>query len=749
MGRRNSLKRGREKTGEHSSSLPEIRDVGKRGGRWYLLLGVVVIVVLMSYLNSFNNQFVFDDIHLIESNLSIRGIEKIPRIINLEKWRTSYRPVRMVSYALDYTLNQKLWRTAGGYRGGDAGLNPFGFHLSNCVYHLVVSVLVFMVVYRLALSYRVAFLAAALFALHPVHTDSVTYISGRRDIFFTLFYLLGFYWFLKYRETGRKRFIGGIVGAYVLSLGSKEMGVTLPGLFFCYDVLIQWSGKGSEHGKRVRGLWMSVRTVVVRWWYLYLPIVAGALAYSYYKIAVASVSGQKGYYGDSVLTTFLTVGKILVHYLKLLFYPVTLNADYSYNAFPLSQSLFEPATLLSFVVLGMVGYGVVWLRGRSVMGTFGVIWFFVTLLPVCHIFPHHELLAEHYLYLPSVGICLVAAVGVDWWLEGGRYVKVTSVLLVIVALLFSLRIIDRNRDWRDALTLWEKTVSTVPQCARAHVNLGSIYIEKKRFDEVIETSKRALAVQPLYADAYKNLGIARSNKGMLEEAIAMYKKALDINYRSADTHANLGNVYFKQARFEDAVAAFETSLSFKRTSAKVYFNLGVTYDRMGRLDEAKEMLRKALNINRYYPEVYLNLGNVYMKQGKLEEAIAEYQRALAVSPNYPEARVNLGNVYMKQDMLEEAIAEFQRALAVAPDLVQAHYNLGIAYQSKKDFGEAVLAYTRALSLRPDHADAHLRLAYTHYLRGEYDLALTHCDKSLHFGGKVPPQLLEMLKSHRR
>ena len=173
----------------------EVEDEKKQATmKWYLLLAVIMAVTLLSYANSLTNQFVFDDVHVILNNRNIRGIEKIPRLLGLwEKRIISYRPIRMISYSVDYTLNRKLWGSAGGYQGDDKGLNPFGYHIANLFYHMVTSFLVFLIVYRLVANYRIAFLTAALFALHPVHTDSVTYLSGRRDILYTLFYLAGFY----------------------------------------------------------------------------------------------------------------------------------------------------------------------------------------------------------------------------------------------------------------------------------------------------------------------------------------------------------------------------------------------------------------------------------------------------------------------------------------------------------------------------------------------------------------------------
>jgi Flp pilus assembly protein TadD len=518
----------------------------------------------------------------------------------------------MISYAVDYTLNQKLWKHLGSYGGWDAGLNPLGYHLANCAYHLLTVWLVFLVVFRLAASYRIAFLAAALFALHPVHTDSVTYISGRRDIFVTLFYLAGFYYFLRYRQTGKITFIVAALFSYLLSLGSKEMGVTLPALFLCYDLITQFPEKVRRlDAVYVKEFFLTFKKVLVQSRYLYSLIFLGALSFSYYKVFITSPSNRATYYGDSMITTFLTVGKILVYYIQLLVYPIRLNADYSFDAFPLSSSFLEPATVGAFMVLGVIGYVVLRLVITHRMAAFGVIWFFVTLLPVCHIFPHHELLAEHYLYLPSVGFCLLAGYLLDGLLEKRKYRSLVYGSCILVLLLFSLRTADRNRDWRDGLSLWAKTVKTVPRCARALNNLGFEYDTRGRVGEAIAEYEKALSIKPHFADPYNNLGFIYYGKGRVDDAISAYKKALAEKPRYAEAHNNLGAAFLKKGNM-----------------------LWATYSFL-----------KALECNPNLAEARLGLGVLFAQEGKLEVALYQFNKALEIKPNLAEAHNNLASTY--------------------------------------------------------------------------------------------------------
>ncbi len=792
MGRKSSQKKQKKEKKEHVAInkpglLPLQADSGDSGNKyanrkWYWMLAVVLTLSLFSYANSLQNEFVFDDILVIVENPGIRGIEKLPRLMGIDTGKLSYRPIRMFSYALDYTLNEKLWYYVGNYQGSEKGLNPLGFHISNITFHIITSFLVFLVVFRLVRSCRVAFFASAIFALHPVHTDSVTYLSGRRDILCALFYLLGFDCFLRYRQSNKLSLIIAVFACYVFSLGSKEMGVTLPMLFFSYDVMQRYSAERRTIDRAfLKELFSSAKKTITQSPYLYAILFFGALTFSYYKIVIKSPSYQTTFYGDSLYVTFLTVGRILAHYMHLLLYPVNLNADYSLNAFPLSSSLFEPSSFLSLLLLMGIAYVCLWLLGRNKLMAFGIIWFFVTLLPVCHIFPHHELLAEHYLYLPSVGFCLVTALLFNSAFKEGKYRVPISICFMMIVLLFSVRIADRNRDWRDGLTFWEKTLKTAPECARVHVNLSEIYANAGRIDDALSAAKKALSINPNHIEGRNNLGTIYERKGMFDEAIDEFKKALSLRPRYAKAHLNLGLSYFRTGEKDKAISHYKQALSVKPNYAEAHNNLGVVYSSEGKLDEAINHYKRAQAINPSYAEAYYNLGLAYARQKEWDKAIDQYKKALAINPHNTSARNNLAIAYMNKGTTDETIAELQKILATNPENLEVRFNLGIAYAKKGELGKAVdeykqaramgldtpelhanlgnvyfqqnrwddaiSEYKQALAIRDDFAIVHNNLAMTYLKKGEYQLALKHCDLASELG-TVHPKLLKDLLPYR-
>lgn len=643
---------------------------------------LIVAVSATVYLNSLKNGFVFDDIGLVEENNVIRSLKNIPYTI-----KHMYRPLRVISYTIDYYFS---------------GLNPLGYHISNIIYHAITSVLVYLVVYLIIKglhsqspspqgisdysqrNLRIPLFAALIFAVHPVHTDSVAYISGRRDILSTLFFFLGFYYFLRYRTNvgdppsfGRAKWIymALVILSFILGIFSKEMAVTLPLIFFVYDFFTHFNTRETRLNTLFfKDIGLALKTVLLKYKYFYGPIIAAGMAFSFYAVYILNASRRVNWYGDNILLNFLTVGRVWINSIKLLFYPVTLNADYSINAFPISSSLFELRSLLSIAALAAIFYGILRLllpsnpsSSRKIfrvfdspffkkVSAFCAIWFFVTMLPVSHIIPHHELFAEHYLYLPSLGFCLFIALlierALNMWQQRystQKYRHIFCALPVIVILLCSYRTIERNKDWRDDYTLWKKTCETVPDCARARNNLGTVYFEN----------------------------------GMINEAIVEHSKAVEIIPRYSKAHANLGADYVRKGMFDKAIAMCENAIEINPANSSAYNTLGASYLSKGMFDAAIEACTIATEINPNYSGAYLNLGSVYLSVGMLDEGISACEKAIMLNPDIPEAHFNLGIACMEKGMLDKAIEELKKALSLRPSYLKARRNLAIAYEKKR------------------------------------------------------------------
>ena len=470
------------------------------------------------------------------------------------------------------------------------------------------------------------------------------------------------------------------------------MAVTLPAVFFFYDGITNLPDEGSFF-KRCSA---SLKRIISRYGFFYLFFLAIALLFTGYQIFIKSPSNKIGFYGGDPFIQFLTVGKILVYYIKLLFYPVNLLADYSFNSFPLSQSFFELATLFSVLVLCALGFLVVKLLAIDKLMAFAVIWFFVTLLPVCHIFPHHELLAEHYLYLPSFGFVLLVGLLLERLLIAIRWRYAAYTLFAVIILLLAARTVNRNYDWKNSFTIWGKTVKTSPDCVRALNNLGIEYFKRKDYTRAEQLYRRALSVQPVYEKALFNLGNLYRVKEDYDGAISMYQKAARVNPKNFRNHNNLGNAFAMMRNYEEASKAFE----------------------------------KALQCKPRYPEAYNNLGNVYRSLGKVEKAIDYYQVAIKFKPLYEDAYTNLVSTYVNLNQYEKAIQFLEQARSNNPAATFIYRELGIVYERSAQYDKAVSVYEKALTLEPGSSEIHSHLGKLYVRQNRNQKAIEHFQKAL-------------------
>ena len=569
---------------------------------WAILFLVEVTFVV--YYNSLHNAFVFDDRDwILEPQRMIR-----------RRGSLAFRAIVRASYAIDYAIS---------------GWNPWGYHLSNIAYHALAVVFVFLIARILFDRMRPALFAGLLFAVHPVLTESVAYLSGRRDVLSGLFVLMGFYAFLRYRRTDRALYLALALLAYLLGFLSKESAVILPLLCFSYDAIthiqVKTSGGGAPH---VREIWTGVRNAFHQGRLLYLPLAILAAGLAYYALFLVGGTWMPRYHGGSFWFTMLTVARVFVHYITLFIFPRTLLADYSYNAFPLTTSWTDPQALAAVLILAALVYGLLRLLRTHPLATFGGAWFFIALLPAAQIIPLYELVAEHYLYAPSVGFVLVVAALADPLLDRPRVAPALYATGAVILLLLSLRTVWRNADWKDDLTLWRKTVQDAPQVVRARNNLGGAYLARGQVAKAEEQFQAALAIDSNYSPA---LG-------------------------------NLGKIYLQQGDLVRAEQALATAIRLGRHEWVVPLWLGEVYAQMGRMAEAEEQFRKGISTSPYDAYAYNNLGALFAKSGRTAEAESAFKEALRRMPNMIEPRDNLARLYRHQAHSEPAADPMKRVV---------------------------------------------------------------------------------------
>jgi len=619
-----------------------------------LILLPFVILGLLVYSNTLDVPFHFDDEANIEQNPHIRVTEfSVSNLVNAgAKSLASNRPIANISFALNYYFH--------GYR-------VTGYHVVNIIIHVLTGIFLYLFTKTtLCISWRkqaqflnsfrqnnggssarqkdggsstiprflnpsmISFFAALLWLVHPIQTQSVTYIVQRMNSMAAMFYVLSFLFYVKGRlvEKNQRRWpwFAGCALAGILAIGSKEIAATLPFFILLYE-------------------WYFFQDLSKAWLKRHLPYIVGTLIlfgllgflYLGTNPLHAILSGYR--HRDFTLAQrVLTEFRVVIHYIGLLVYPhpSRLNLDYD---FPLSHSLTEPITTLLSIgaVIGLIALAI-WVARKERLISFCILWFFGNLAMESSVIGL-EIVYEHRVYLPSMFFFLPVLVVAcrrirrDW---------AVAVVLGCVISLLSLWTYERNSIWKEPTALWKDCVEKSAGKARPHNNLGLALYGQGRLDEAVAQYLQALRINPRYPQAHNNLGAALAAKGAFDDAISYYCQALRIRPNDPETHNNWGAALHRQGKLEEAIVHYSEALRIKPSFAEGHNNLGLVLAEQGRLGEAIAHFSKALRFEPAYAEAYNNLGTALHRQGRLDEAIAHYSAALRIDPDHVEARRNLG-----------------------------------------------------------------------------------------------------------
>ena len=633
-----------------------------------LMLLLTAVLVLFIYSNTLEGPFTFDDDSNIQNNPNIPLTElTLGGIIRAGfESSASNRPVANISFALNYYFHQ---------------YNVMGYHLVNILIHITAGILIYLFIRttlntptlrsKYATDRWIPFFTALLWLVHPIQSQSVSYIVQRMNCMAAMFYVLSLLLYAKARLAGSKRkrwvLFAGCAFAGVLALGSKETAASLPFFLFLYewyffqDLSLTW----------LKRHFLSFATIL---------ILLALLAFMYLG-ANPLESILYSYQGRDFTWTqrFLTEFRVVIFYISLLIFPhpSRLNLDHD---FPLSHSLFEPTTtLLSIVAIaGLIGLAIYVAKKQRLM-SFCILWFLGNLLIESSVIGL-EIIFEHRIYLPSMLVCLMA-VTLAYRYAKPKWLRVGVLCaLVMVCCVWTY---ERNSVWSNEVALWNDCVEKSPNKARPHNNLGLALAEQGDLEEAVGHFSEALRINPDHVLANYNLGTALVQQGNLKEAIVHFSEALRIQPEYADAHCNLGLALAKQGRIDDAIRHYLEALRIKPNYAEAHNNLGNALQKQGQIEDAIYHYSKALNIKPEYENAHHNLGFALAKQGRINDAIKHYLEALRIKPNLAEAHNNLGNALSYQGNIEGAIDHYREALRIKPLYVQASNNLKKALMSQQ------------------------------------------------------------------
>jgi len=577
---------------------------------------LLVLLAALAYVNTLSHPFVYDDLPLVLKNPEIRSLSNLPLLLGFHDGRFELRSrfTRDVTYALEFAV---------------AGPWPPIYRITNIALHAVNALLLLLFLRRATGDRLLAVGAAVLFAIHPIGTDVVTQISGRREILATLFALATALSFQAYAARGGAwRFAGGLACLF-LGVFSKEMAVMAPLAFVATDLLaaLRNPPEGAALGRRLADHLQKRRV-------LYGSILLAMIAITAVRLELAEGgsdrAGTKSFYetrGEGL--TILDRARIAGLGLRLLVAPIGQSVDYSYDALGLAGRTGSTGAALDLAVLGAAALATAaGLRRRSWLGAGGVL-FFLLYLPTSGIIPWHEIFAERFLYLPQIGFDLAVAgllvVGVRR--PELRRACIAAGVAAAVALISATVI--RNEVWSTSERLWADTVRRYPGCARAHKALADQYLAGGRADAALEHYREAVRILPVYHDARVGVGSALVALG----------------------------------RPEEGKRAFEEVLARRPEHAKTLNDLGMVLEAAGDFGAATAYFERASRSDPTLAEPYNNLARIHAMRGDIRGAIRLYEEAIARDPSLVPALRNLATLYRYALHDEERASRYDETAA--------------------------------------------------------------------------------------
>jgi len=650
-----------------------------------ILLSLIPFVI---YFNSFKVPFILDDFPAIRDNKNIQ-IQTLAwdSVKSTLEGSLVNRPLAKFSFALNYYF--------GHY-------NVKGYHLANLIIHILTGLFLFFL-FRITLFLEkdlnpagkklyqdialTAFIAALLWIVHPVNTQSVTYIVQRMNSMAAMFYTLSLLLYAKARISysseakalpARFKWVLHLFGCLfsgIFALASKPTAATLPIAILAYE-------------------WFFFQSLSLRWLKKSIPWIIGLL----FLLAGLSTLYFGGnpldkIYGFYIKTSSLqhfsmierinTEFRVLVYYVSLFFFPhpMRLHLDYIY---PLSQSLVAPITTVLaggtlLLLLALAFYGA---RRHRVI-SFCILWFFIT-LSIESSFIGLAPIFEHRTYLPFMMISLMTVIFILKLLPSK---KLSITILCMMAAIFSMWTFQRNHTWQDRIQFWEDNLTKSPNNPRPYFMLGNIYFQNNRFDRAKTYYENAISLKGDYQQAYIGLGETYVKLEELKKATSHFEKARLISPWDPDILIKLGNTYFQQEKWQQALRYYGRANEIAPQADEALYGKALALSRMGRQEKAINNYKKLIRINPEHVQAHKNMADIYFQKQDLKLAMQHYKQAIALNPDYVQAHFNLAVSYLYMDNVAECTKHLKKALEINPNYQKAKNVLKQIRNKQKGVGE--------------------------------------------------------------
>jgi protein O-mannosyl-transferase len=614
----------------------------------YLWVGLIIFITLVSFSPGLWNDLVsWDDFNYIRDNPVIKSLawDNILYIFNYKTFiMGNYHPFTIISYALEYKI---------------AGISPFLYHFDNILLHIINVALFAWLMWLLTGKFYATIIATALFAVHPMRVESVVWAAERKDVLYTLFYLLALISYIFYITKPDHKSRNYVVALlmFLFSILSKGQAVVLPLTFLLADY---W-----YHKKITRQL------IVEKVPFFALSLLFGILAI----LAQSSSLTAERLVSHTLAERFLFAGYNITAYLYKLVYPYSLACFYGYLPSDQMYKIFLGA-VCTLVILTFVFYR--YRQNRTVM--FGTLFFLCTIFIVIQLMPiGNALIADRYTYIPYIGLFFIIGVLADWAFQSDSTKwKVVKYLVVIQLVIFSAATFIQSTTWKNSETIFQQVLKINPREGMAYNNLGVVYLDTKEYPKAIDVLFKSLKYRETYPEAfrsYHNLGKAFSETGKRELGIQYYDTAISMAPGSPDAIFARGLTYTEMGQYDKAISDFTTVLTkINPKHAESYYSRAIAYNKKNQKDSAIADYTRAVEVKPDYSGAYTNRGNIYFNNGNLDEAISDYTMSLKFEPDNGTVYLNRSFAYFKRHSFSLALEDAEKASGLKTAVNQAYIN---------------------------------------------------------------------------
>lgn len=657
----------------------------------YLFLSVVLLTTVITYSNHFQNGFHFDDSHAVENNVYIRNLSNIPLFFkdgttssNLPQ-NQSYRPVVSTTLAIDYWLGN--------------GYNYFYFHLSSFVLFLLQGILMFFLYKKLLdqamptnISIYASLGAVSLYLLHPAIAETINYVIARSDIWSTFGVVLAFVLYL-YSPFCRRYYIYFLP----LLLGSlaKPTTVMFAPIFFFYVLFF-------EEEMSIRDIFLKINHKrLFNVFKKVAPAFIFCLALYLFIDRFTPKTWEPG--GSSPMRYLITQPFVITHYFYTLFLPTGLSADTDWSLLTSVMDI-RFFTGVTFIIVMLY---IAWTTSSDKTCrpiAFGILWFFLALIPTSSIIPLAEVLNDHRMFFPFIGllfsVCWTLALILNWGIakltqRGFKYAGLIAIIPLLSLPFYAAATYERNKIWKNEESLWYDVTVKSPLNGRGLMNYGLAKMAKGDYKTAAVYFERALKMLPTYANIYVNMGILKAATGHDDQSSSYFKKGVELGQNYPDTHFYYAKYLHQKKVYDTAQSELLQVVALSPSHLEARFLLMDIYQKTSQWNQLEKL---AMESFKYSPQNQLI--SRYLEASRKKEGELEMAQQLAKEQPSALNWLNLSLQYYAAGKFDDCISACKQAIAVNPKLAEAYNNMGSAYNLKGEYEKAIPALEKALALNP-------------------------------------------------